>query len=100
MNVINSTNIYKTTSSCSGRIAVFAEKNAESGGCWLFVSHEPVNLHDQNPTSLFENKMDSVVYSKSSAMDKMFESMQPVYFKFEPFILHIAAPIKVRRCWL
>jgi tRNA wybutosine-synthesizing protein 3 len=90
MDLINATNVYETTSSCSGRIAIFAEKRGDSAGCWLFVSHDPVELNNQNPASLFENELETIIYSETSPTNPLFESMQPVNFKFEPFILHIA----------
>ena len=84
MEVINKSKSFSTTSSCSGRIAIFAEKSSEKQGFWLFVSHEPHN--DIN--SLFKHKV--VVQNNWNIAD--FEGMQMISFKFEPFILHVSSP--------
>jgi tRNA wybutosine-synthesizing protein 3 len=84
MDVINQTKSFCTTSSCSGRIAIFAEKNTDKQGFWLFVSHEK----HSDINSLFKHK---VVVEKNWNIAE-FEGMQLISFKFEPFILHISSP--------
>ena len=100
--------VYETTSSCSGRIAVFAEKRGNMSGSWLFVSHDPVDIsasitatdngrdvvdaQRQFLSSLFSSEITIDYASSKSALHTDFQDMQPVYFKFEPFILHVAAP--------
>lgn len=99
-----------------GRIAVFAEKKGNLSGSWLFVSHDPVEIpcFEDEPTAasistctddgggkdahrhflsnLFSSEIRIEYVSKSkSAFHPDFQFMQPVCFKFEPFILHVAA---------
>jgi tRNA wybutosine-synthesizing protein 3 len=83
MNVINRPDTdYETTSSCSGRIAIFAEKKDSHPGFWLFVTHDEFTHPVQ---TLFAGK---TVELGGADISKM----QAVWFKFEPFILHIACP--------
>ncbi|KAJ3338278.1 hypothetical protein HDU91_001271 [Kappamyces sp. JEL0680] len=103
MDIINrASTCYETTSSCSGRVAVFAEKKImeQSGqecgpktlpGFWLFVSHEKVDESSDLLQLLFGSK--SVAFcTNGNALDAAFQAMQPIYFKFEPFILHVSSP--------
>ncbi|KAJ8038573.1 tRNA wybutosine-synthesizing protein 3-like [Holothuria leucospilota] len=72
---INSLDQYFTTSSCSGRIVLFAEKNdcdigPQKKGCeWLLVSHDPVQL--------------------SQLVNSIKETKKTVVMKFEAFVLHV-----------
>jgi tRNA wybutosine-synthesizing protein 3 len=70
--LINKSKNYYTTSSCSGRIVILAKKEKKKGSKWLLSTH--------NKTSLKEIK---------SALKSL--PKYPVYFRFEPLILHIAA---------
>lgn len=94
MELINETpnSVYKTSSSCSGRIAVFAEKTSSGPGLWLFVSHDKLDLNTSDPIieKLFNDF--NTVSAVGQATDSIFSSMQPINFKFEPFILHVTSP--------
>ncbi|KAJ1969943.1 hypothetical protein IWQ62_000284 [Dispira parvispora] len=99
---------YVTTSSCSGRVAVYADQPtttspitqsaARQAGQWLFVSHEPVNV-DQYTTSqslrrLFLGPLavDSSVVPNSPQLANPSNGMGIaglVSFKFEPLIIHV-----------
>lgn len=105
MELINETpnSVYKTSSSCSGRIAVFAEKTSSGPGLWLFVSHDKLDLNTSDPIDKLElNTSDPIieklfndfntVSAVGQATDSIFSSMQPINFKFEPFILHVTSP--------
>jgi tRNA wybutosine-synthesizing protein 3 len=112
MELINVTQ-YQTLSSCSGRIVLWLEKRSvtqriesavtqspgaiEKGtpqntqpttettktlhGQWLFVSHDPVTF-----SSLFTMQIE---YIQPTTLQPTWQS---VYFKFEPFILHVESP--------
>ncbi|XP_019614050.1 PREDICTED: tRNA wybutosine-synthesizing protein 3 homolog [Branchiostoma belcheri] len=73
VNFINGQEFLFTTSSCSGRISVFAEKHEEKKkGCdWLMISHS------QTDTA-------SVMTSL-----RMHDHTGSAVFKFEPFVLHV-----------
>eukprot|EP00300_Choanocystis_sp_HF-7_P041769 c855_g1_i1.p1 GENE.c855_g1_i1~~c855_g1_i1.p1 ORF type:complete len:261 (-),score=58.52 c855_g1_i1:616-1368(-) len=75
-NYINSTSHFVTTSSCSGRVSVFSETaGAEKRtGNWLFASHDPIT---DNGEAILK-----CVRERDPAVDE-------VWFKFEPFILHV-----------
>lgn len=73
--ILNSSENYYTTSSCSGRIIVIdrgfgRKKDAE----WIFVSHEPAD-----PEKIIE------------AIDKACLQDSQVWLKQEPFIIHVCA---------
>ncbi|XP_033095481.1 tRNA wybutosine-synthesizing protein 3 homolog [Anneissia japonica] len=68
---INSSSSYFTTSSCSGRICVFQEKNGvQKKGCeWLYVTHS---------------------YGSNQELESCMSKITgDAFFKFEPFILHV-----------
>ena len=64
---INAKENYYTTSSCSGRIMVLAEGQKKRDAEWLFVSHDKIK----------QIKLKSI-------------PKKPLWFKFEPMILHVA----------
>lgn len=69
---INSNHNYITTSSCSGRILIYCEGEQKKKGChWLLISHNLITL-------------DEVIASISTELPT-----GDVYFKFEPFVLHV-----------
>lgn len=71
--LINKSNNYYTTSSCSGRIVLLAKKQGEKQGAkWLLSTHKKTNLKQ--------------IKSALKTIPK-----QNVYFRFEPLILHVAA---------
>jgi len=73
VNLINKNPHYYTTSSCSGRIVLISKKSEKKQDTkWLFVTH--------NKTSFKEAS------SKLKNLPK-----EPIWFRFEPMILHIAA---------
>lgn len=100
MEVINSTTEYRTTSSCSGRISIFIEKTKTKVGRWLFVSHQRIQLQNdfniKKEQSEYEiTPMDCLFgdarVELSTYQKEKFVDMTLVYFKFEPFIMHIAS---------
>lgn len=111
METINSHPDYVTTSSCSGRIAVYcdpittplfetqtedislpvenSQTTTKGGGHWTFVTHDPVittSLSLENVTELllpnFNIVEESGVPNKASRL---------IWFRFEPMILHVQA---------
>lgn len=110
IDLINDTAGFVTTSSCSGRIAVYLEgpprtpvdglnasdsskamvarAGGKGGGRWLFSSHEKLDIdHQQAEGEVFQRlgfqpNMD-ISYPQTA------ERCQCVHFKFEPMILHI-----------
>jgi tRNA wybutosine-synthesizing protein 3 len=75
---INLHSSYVTTSSCSGRIALFVdtahddERQRGKGGKWLLCAHDEIRI---------EEVMD--------ALDKAQTTPGLVYLKAEPFIMHV-----------
>lgn len=105
MHVINSHPDYYTTSSCSGRVAMYCEgleKDVEptetdpnaiekttKGGQWLYVSHDPIAIPDTNINEwivklLFGNESDKVVFDNERPADILHRQL--IYFKFEPLV--------------
>lgn len=106
MHVINNHPEYYTTSSCSGRVALYCEgleKDVENpnsdpnaiekttkGGTWLFVSHDPIAIpylanHDAWIVELlFGKESHRVVFDTERPIDIL--SKQLIYFKFEPLV--------------
>lgn len=106
MHVINNHPEYYTTSSCSGRVAIYCEgleKDVENpnsdpnaiekttkGGTWLFVSHDPIPIpslpnHDAWIVDLlFGKESHRVVFDTERPNDIL--SKQLIYFKFEPLV--------------
>ena len=67
---INASDNYYTTSSCSGRILLLTEDKKQETR-WLFASHDKIALNQlKSPLKTLPKK--------------------PLWFKFEPMILHIA----------
>lgn len=67
---VNSLEQYFTTSSCSGRVVVFAEGECRKVGCkWIFVSHNKIEL-------------DLLIGIADPSQGNL-------VVKFEPFILHV-----------
>ncbi|KAI8144526.1 methyltransferase TYW3-domain-containing protein [Fennellomyces sp. T-0311] len=98
IHIINRHPNYYTTSSCSGRVAVYCEgfqddKSTTKGGIWLYVTHDPVTIpQDANDDWIVHLLFGSdrrVVRNNSSATAKDILNKQMVYFKFEPLILHV-----------
>ncbi|KAI8988067.1 methyltransferase TYW3-domain-containing protein [Mycotypha africana] len=107
MHVINQHPDYYTTSSCSGRVAIYCDgtqqdpeneqrkKRTTKGGTWLYVSHDPIQLpaamdKDWVLNTIFKNK--KVILTTQTAVENVdLEKQRFVYFKFEPLILHIEA---------
>lgn len=118
VNDINSTPGFVTTSSCSGRIAVFLEgppkarsdnlalsgigksnsseaksdvsasAGGKGGGRWLFTSHEKLELDHDSSNGTIFSRLG--FSSNSESCDpQTAERVQYVHFKFEPMILHI-----------
>jgi tRNA wybutosine-synthesizing protein 3 len=88
VDLINHHPSFVTLSSCSGRIAVFDPKEGEEGdddrtakgrGEWILVAHETVDSNILVP-----------LLSKNSEYTGG-ERKGPLVFKYEPFLLHVAA---------
>merc|ERR1711879_157972 len=77
IDLLNNSEDYATTSSCSGRVSVFVAKPSEtkSSGEWLFITHDPIESVDQ-------------VWEKLKDLDR-FPPGTLISFKFEPFIIHV-----------
>lgn len=103
MHVINQHPDYYTTSSCSGRVAVYCEglekdvdvndpdaiEKTTKGGTWLYVSHDPILMPKDDLETwivqlLFGNQSDKVVFNNDRPSDIL--SRQLIYFKFEPLV--------------
>nr|GMC77290.1 tRNA wybutosine-synthesizing protein 2/3/4 [Ipomoea batatas] len=81
---INSHPSYFTTSSCSGRISIFAHPTAPSnnpkkakGGTWVFISHDPVDPDSVSPLLFGTTELTQSPGSHS------------LVFRFEPLIIAI-----------
>jgi tRNA wybutosine-synthesizing protein 3 len=87
MHKINLHPDYYTTSSCSGRVAIYCEgindeQTTTKGGVWLYVSHDPVEIPEDGILQLlFGDKQ--VVFDKE---DGDILNRQLIYFKFEPLV--------------
>jgi tRNA wybutosine-synthesizing protein 3 len=87
VNLINNSTKYFTTSSCSGRISVFSDvsdpekkKKKKKGGSWLYVSHNSIDRINDYNSVLRECCVEDCDVTNTNRF---------VYFKFEPFILHV-----------
>ena len=92
---INSIPNLVTTSSCSGRIAVYLEgercpssskrrsPGGKGGGKWLFVSHEPLDVTKQKFSlySLFNMKS-----SQTQGASVPLDAARFIHFKFEAMV--------------
>eukprot|EP00040_Diaphanoeca_grandis_P005342 m.32447 g.32447 ORF g.32447 m.32447 type:complete len:384 (-) comp16645_c0_seq1:47-1198(-) len=78
LSYINNLPAYVSTSSCSGRVAVFSESpdHKKSEGSWIFVSHNLVSAEDEQ--TLITDVVKAALTSSS------------MYYKYEPIILHIS----------
>lgn len=76
MDIINTHPDYVTTSSCSGRVAIFSESDQarKQTGVWLLASHETIDFDD---------------VKAALTGDKLPADYGTIWFKFEPVILHI-----------
>ena len=73
VNKINKSSDYYTTSSCAGRIVLLSKKSEKKQDAkWLLATHKKTNLKEVQ-----------------NALKKI--PSYPVWFRFEPLILHIAA---------
>jgi tRNA wybutosine-synthesizing protein 3 len=105
MHVINQHPDFYTTSSCSGRVAVYCEglekdpeeitdpnaitEKTTKGGTWLYVSHDPIAIpdldnHDDWIVNLLFGTDRPVVFDQTRPKDIL--SRQLIYFKFEPLV--------------
>lgn len=101
MRLINQHSQFYTTSSCSGRIAVYCEgvdekksdvSKSTKGGIWLYVTHDPVTLPDTIDNKdawimqlLFGEAHTNVTTDPIMDEDKITQR-QLVFFKFEPLV--------------
>lgn len=98
IHIINRHRDYYTTSSCSGRIAIYCEgleeqENLEKttkGGKWLYVSHDPVDIPSDAGDDWIKRLLFGSEYHRlgepapSDAED--IRKQQLVFFKFEPLV--------------
>ncbi|KAI9281747.1 methyltransferase TYW3-domain-containing protein [Umbelopsis sp. AD052] len=112
MRLINQHSQFYTTSSCSGRVAVYCEgvddkkktsateaeaAKSTKGGKWLYVTHDPVLIPDTLDDK--EKWILQLLFGDSYADltmepiedDQAIINQQLVFFKFEPLILHVEA---------
>ena len=80
VHLLNSAKDYVTTSSCSGRIALFAQDEHR----WLYVVHSQCDFNDVADTLRAYYTQRHVVGGGSKANNKLV-----VLMKTEPFILHV-----------
>lgn len=97
--VVNAIPGLVTTSSCAGRVSVYVEgkkKNAEAstdnkaiagtggkgGGRWIFVSHDPINLNDEewSISSLDKFGLHKASHETIPAQSSL------IHIKFEPMV--------------
>ncbi|CAO3689505.1 unnamed protein product [Umbelopsis vinacea] len=112
MRLINQHSQYYTTSSCSGRVAVYCEgvdekkkstaaelettAKSSKGGKWLFVTHDPVLIPDGTDLdtwilqTLFGDAYHRIT-TEPIENEREIIQQQLVFFKFEPLILHVEA---------
>lgn len=106
MRLINQHSQFYTTSSCSGRVAVYCEgvdekkKSAESeldpakstkGGKWLYVTHDPVSIPDlENMDAWILKLLFGDAYDRLTTdpieNEQAIINQQLVFFKFEPLV--------------
>lgn len=92
MHVINQHQDYYTTSSCSGRVAIYCpsmqdDKTTTKGGIWLYVSHDPISVPSEDQETWIVQLLFSgrpVVFDFKRPVDLL--SKQLIYFKFEPLV--------------
>lgn len=72
INKINKSNNYYTTSSCAGRIIIISRRSTKKDQGWLLAVHKKTTFEE--------------VKKALKNIDKY-----PIWFKFEPFILHVTA---------
>ena len=102
MNLLNSHNDMVTTSSCSGRISVFAEGTKNSnpevkvggkgeGGRWIFVSHDSQNVNGWLDKLMQNSEEQGISINPDIVSDvsKYDGSTRYILYKYEPFILHV-----------
>ncbi|KAH0674657.1 tRNA wybutosine-synthesizing protein 2/3/4 [Solanum tuberosum] len=92
LNTLNSHASYFTTSSCSGRISILSQpiipitnptKKKAKGGKWVFISHDPIELH-LILSHLFPSKSTQPVKNVTEVAD-----LHSLVFRFEPLIIAV-----------
>ena len=92
--LINGLDDFVTTSSCSGRSSIIVsnpkkDQQLEKGSAWLFISHDLVSVDNEKfyyeLTDLFPS------HCHEGALPADLDDSRMIYFKFEPFIVHIEA---------
>ncbi|TPX65314.1 hypothetical protein SpCBS45565_g05250 [Spizellomyces sp. 'palustris'] len=95
LDVVNKCKDLVTTSSCSGRVAIYVDadpstlEKVKKGGIWLSVSHDPLLIEDSTRlwSSLFPTHPEPTSIEFCPATPSLSDPI--IYFKFEPFILHV-----------
>ncbi|RKP12547.1 tRNA wybutosine-synthesizing protein, partial [Piptocephalis cylindrospora] len=114
LELINAQADYVSTSSCSGRVVVYAdpepkrsaetedeeglegdvEAQPEKGGRWLLVSHDPLEEMDEETDEALSTRLfggQTLLDPSSESPVDISHDSPLVYFKFEPMILHVQA---------
>lgn len=98
IHIINRHPDYYTTSSCSGRIAIYCEglenvsEKTTKGGKWLYVTHDPVDIPKDVDDGWILRLVFGTDYERvklSQPKDRaaeMITQKQLIYFKFEPLV--------------
>ena len=87
LELINSHKDYVTTSSCSGRVAVFldgSETNKQDKGRWLMNSHSPIDIDGLRSSSGLLQK--TLFGDHAIEFGVSVESRRLVTLKFEPLV--------------
>ena len=83
VNRINATPNYYTTSSCSGRIALFEHSSGDGrgkGGRWLLCEHNAITL----------SQLETALHTATTSATTTATTATAAVLRFEPFILSIA----------
>jgi tRNA wybutosine-synthesizing protein 3 len=97
--LLNDSRDFYTTSSCSGRISVLrlgkqivSDETASERGCWIFSTHDIVSKEESvSLAALFSDDSTCCNDATGECFQEAFSAAKDelIYFKFEPFILHV-----------
>ena len=94
--LVNTHPAFYTTSSCAGRVSLFADPTAETraagmkGGEWVYVNHDPADA-DAIVSAVRRELGEADDESASSRARSDPESSRTLTLRFEPFILSVEA---------
>jgi len=85
---VNESPDYVTTSSCSGRVAIYLEgaKGAKGGGKWLFTSHNPIDLSELCDIGSIYERFGFTQSDERAISVGENTKVRFVHFKFEPLV--------------